>query len=374
MQIRNGIVLNGTNDRFERLDLRIENGNISQFGVFPPDGEDFDASGCYVIPGFIDTHIHGGVGVEFASASGDFSKARRWLVSEGITTIAPTVRANPKKDIVNALKNIKIESEKNVGAKIGGIHIEGPFVSRERCGAMTFHDYGPDETTLQSFFEASGGLLKIMTFAPERPDVSCLYDAASRLGVTLSMGHSNATYGQAMEAFKKGATRVTHLFNAMRGFSHRDTGLPGAALTEDGLNCELICDFVHLAPETVSLVLRAKSEKGITLISDNGFMSGLGDGVYEVDNRIRTVKNGVCLNSQGTIAGSCVSMHKGAKNLLSLGVPLEKISVMASKNPAKALGLDSVTGSIACGKKADVLICDNKLDIKAVFVNGVRQV
>ena len=158
----------------------------------------------------------------------------------------------------------------------------------------------------------------------------------------------------------------------MRPLSHRETGVLGAVLTDDRINCEMICDFVHLDAAAMEIVYRLKGYKNITLVSDTGFMSGLGDGEYVVDGRKRIVKDGICRNPEGRIAGSCVSMLVGAKNLLSMGVPLEEISVMASLNPAKALGIDNDTGSIELNKKADLIVCDKELNVKAVFVNGRR--
>lgn len=374
MQIRNGIVLNGTNNRFEKLDLKIENGCISQFGVFPPDGEDIDAAGLYVIPGFIDTHIHGSVGVEFAAANEDFSKARKWLASEGVTSFAATVRALPPEKVIAAEKNIVRESRrKNIGAKVAGIHLEGPFVSREFRGAMNPPECEARPETVAAFAEAGEGMLSIMTMAPERENSLAVIREAVKSGVRISLGHTGATYEQCELAVNAGASRVTHIFNAMRPFSHRGTGIIGAALGDDRLHCEMICDFVHLDPSAVNLVYRIKGENNITLISDSGFMSGLGDGVFNVDGRDRFVKDGVCRTAEGRIAGSCVSVHAGAKNLLSLGVPLEKVSVMASLNPAEALGIAKETGSIICGRKADIIICDGDLNIREVLVEGVRQ-
>ncbi|MBQ3230574.1 MAG: N-acetylglucosamine-6-phosphate deacetylase [Clostridia bacterium] len=374
MQIRNGIVLNGSNNRFERIDLRIENGKIYQFGVFPVDAGDYDAEGYYIIPGFIDTHIHGCVGVEFASEDESFDRARRWLASEGVTSFAATVRALPPERVLAAERNIVRESQKKSnGAKLCGINLEGPFVSLSKSGVMNPPDIECNPSDAVKFAEEAKGLLKIMTLAPERENATETILAALRNGVNISLGHSEATYSEAMAAIDCGASRATHVFNAMRSFSHRETGILGAVLNDERVNCEMICDFVHLDPTTVMLVYKLKGAKNITLVSDTGFMSGLGDGEYVVDGRKRIVQNGVCRNPEGRIAGSCVSMLAGARNLLSLGIPLEEISVMASLNPARALGIDGETGLIREGKYADLIVCDKNLNIKVVFVNGVLQ-
>lgn len=373
MLIKNGKVLVGESNSFADVSLKLENGIVSEIGVDITDTEEYDANGLFVIPGFIDTHIHGCVGVEFASPDEDFTKARKWLASEGVTGFAATVRALPPERVVAAERNILNESERDVlGASVLGINLEGPFVSLAKSGVMNPPDIECNPETVELFANEAQGLLKIMTVAPERENAVETIKCAVKNGVNISVGHTESTYSQATAAIAAGATRATHVFNAMRPFSHRETGVLGAVLTDDRVNCEMICDRVHLDEATMKLVYRAKSFKGITLVSDTGFMSGLGDGEYIVDGRKRIVNDGVCRNPEGRIAGSCVSMLAGAKNLLEMGVPIEEISYMASFNPAKALGEEDSYGSIAVGKQADIIVCDEKLNIKAVFIKGKR--
>ncbi len=373
MVIKNGNVLLGATRRFEQTDVKIEQGTIFSLGKFNDDRFEFDASGMLVIPGFIDTHIHGCVGVEFASPDEDFTKARKWLASEGVTGFSATVRALPIDRTVAAIRNILRESERDaLGATVAGISLEGPFVSKAKSGVMNPPDIECKPETVKLFAEEGKGMLKIMTLAPERENALSAIKTAAENGVNISLGHTDATYSQSIDAINAGATRATHIFNAMRPFSHRETGVLGAALTDERINCEMICDLVHLDEATIKMVYRLKGAENITLISDTGYMSGLGDGVFDVDGRKRIVKDGVCRNADGRIAGSCVSMLAGAKNLQKMGVPLSDISLMASLNPAKALGISNVTGSIEVGKQADLIICDNELNIKAVFVKGKR--
>lgn len=375
MNIRNGWVLKGGVNRFERTDLCIEEGKIRSFGKTQETGEDFDAEGFYVIPGFIDTHDHGCVGVEFAAAEEDFEKARVWLAGQGITGVAPTLRAMPLEPTLAAEKNIIREAGKaSGGAKILGIHLEGPFISPNRGGAMTAPDMVCEPETLRKMAEASEGMLKIMTLAPERENAVQVIKTAGELGVKISLGHSLADYEVTEAAIEAGASRATHVFNAMAPLSHRRTGILGAVLTDDRVICEMICDFVHLDEPAMRLVYLAKGAERITVISDSGFMSGLGDGEYRIgENRqLRIVKDGVCRTSDGTIAGSCVSMLAGVKNLLGMGIPLEEVSLMASLNPAKAMGAEDRVGSVEEGKAADLVVCDGKMNIKAVFIDGKR--
>ncbi|MBO4277582.1 MAG: N-acetylglucosamine-6-phosphate deacetylase, partial [Clostridia bacterium] len=363
--------LDGSDGRFKKLDICVSGGIIAALCENRCEPGDIDASGLFVIPGFIDTHIHGSVAVEFASPEEDFEKARVWLAKQGITAFAATVRALPADRTVAAIKNIVRESKKeSSGARVAGIHLEGPFVSKERAGAMN----PPDETcrveTVNSFAEAAQGLLKIMTIAPERENALEVIKYCAENGINASLGHTNADYETAMAAIEAGAARATHVFNAMRPFSHRGTGILGAVLTDPRVNCELICDLVHNDAPTVKMVYRLKGCEGVTVVSDTGYMSGLGDGEFTVDGRTRYVKNGVCTNKEGRIAGSTVSMLAGVKNLRRLGVPLEEISVMASANPARALGLQNVTGSIKPGYYADLAVCDGEMNVKAAAVGG----
>ena len=369
MRIFNAKVLDGGDNRFKARSLSIENGVITGFGE-SADG-DYDARGLFVIPGFIDTHIHGSVAVEFASPDEDFEKARVWLASQGVTSIAPTVRALPVDRTVAAIKNIVRESKKeSAGAHIRGIHLEGPFVSKERSGVMNPPDEECRVEAVEKFVEAGEGLFKIMTLAPERENALEVIKYASANDVNISVGHTMADYATTLAAVSAGASRATHVFNAMRPFSHRETGVLGAVLTDRRVNCEMICDLVHNDAPTIQIVYRLKGAYGMTLISDTGYMSGLGDGEYNVDGRTRYVKDGVCTNKDGRIAGSTVSMLAGAKNLLKLGVPMEELSIMASANPARALGAENKTGAIKPGFDADLLICDKELGIKAVFIGG----
>lgn len=373
MLIKNGFVLNGKTNKFEQADLNIENGIINNIGQDIAGDDVFDADGNYVIPGFIDTHIHGCVGVEFASPDEDFGKACKWLASEGTTAFAATVRALPVDRVVSAIRNILRESQKNRdGANVVGINLEGPFVSRKKSGVMNPPDIECNAETVELFAKEANGMLKIMTVAPERENAIDAIRTAVKNGVNVSVGHTEALYAETVAAIDAGATRATHVFNAMRPFSHRETGVLGAVLTDERVCCEMICDLVHLDEATIKMVCRLKGSENITLVSDTGFMSGLGDGEYIVDGRTRIVKDGVCRNTEGRIAGSCVSMLAGARNLLKMGMPLESVSVMASENPAKAVGAFAKMGSIDIGKQADIIVCDKELNIKAVFVKGKR--
>ncbi len=372
MTIRNGLILNGKTGQFEHRSLVIENGKIARFTDDAP-ADAFDAEGLYVLPGMIDTHIHGFVGVEFAKKEGDFVPAQTALARRGVTGFAATVRCMPFEDMLDADRNAAFQiRQPQTGAKVLGIHNEGPFVSYKRTGAMRPPVIDCTVPAMRQAVEAGDGFLKLVTIAPERENALDAIACLTSCGVHATMGHTDATYAQAQAAVNAGAHRATHVFNAMRPLSHRETGILGTALTDDRVCCELIADFVHLDPPAVRLVYRAKGAQNITLISDAGAQSGLPDGDYEVGGRIRHVRDGLCLTDEGVICGSCFSMLKGAQNLRSLGIPLEEIAVMASLNPAKALGVEKRVGSIEIGKEADLIVCDDKFNLRAVFIDGVQ--
>ncbi len=371
MTIYNARILRGDTNTFTYGSVTVQNGKIA---AFDRDGENgFDAEGLYVLPGMIDTHIHGFVGVEFAGAKGDFTKAQDVLAQNGTTGFAATVRCMELDRVLAADRHIaRLINTEQRGAKIYGIHNEGPFVSYKRTGAMRPPQIDCSVDAADAMIDAGGGYLKLVTIAPEREGAREMIARFTDNGVSATMGHTDATYEEATAGIDAGAHRATHVFNAMRPLSHRETGILGAVLTDDRVCCEMIADFVHLDPAAVKLVYRAKGADRITLISDAGEQSGLPDGDYEVNGRIRHVRNGVCLNDDGVIAGSCFSMLKGAQNLRSLGVPLEEIAVMASKNPAEVLGVYDRVGSIDIGKQADLIVVDGDFNLRAVFIDGER--
>ena len=186
------------------------------------------------------------------------------------------------------------------------------------------------------------------------------------------MGHTNATYEQAMQAIELGASRMTHTFNAARALHHRDPGVLGAALTSDSVTCEVICDYVHLHPGTVDLIYRAKGADRVTMISDSGTAAGLATTEFKVDGIMRYVKDGVVRLADGTIAGSAMTLLNGVQNLIRHGIRIEDVSRMASLTPARAIGTDKTVGSIAVGKQADFAVLDGKnYALESTFIDGV---
>ena len=368
--IKNGRVLDPSCRAFVSADLLIKDGKVAAIGeYFEADGI-VDAGGEYVLPGLVDIHTHGSNGGNY-SVPADFRPALRWVAGQGVTTVLPTIGVRPLPELLAVIENVVSESKRSdVMASVGGIHLEGPFISEKKKGAMAHPALECSTDSFKKMLEVGDGLVKIMTIAPELEGALNIIAEGTRRGVRMSLGHTMATYAEAIDGIGAGASGATHVFNAMRAYDHRETGVLGAVLTDSRVTCETICDLVHLAPETVKLVRAAKGLDGMILISDSGMITGMGNGEFMVDGKIRYVVNGVSRNAQGTIAGSCYSMADGARKLTTLGFTLPEIALIGALNPARAVGLDSDSGSIDIGKRADIIICDSSFNVSRVFVGG----
>lgn len=209
-----------------------------------------------------------------------------------------------------------------------------------------------------------------MTIAPELENAASVIKEGNKLGVRMSEGHTNATFEEAERGIDAGCTGATHLYNAMRGFEHREVGALGAALTDERVSCEIISDFVHSSNIAVKMAYKLKGKDNLIIISDTGNISGFPDGIYYELGRPVIVKNNQARTEHGNLCNSMLSVYGGAKNMLSLGVPLDEVAKMTSINPAKAIGAFREYGSIETGKYADFLLCDDKLNLKAVYIDG----
>jgi N-acetylglucosamine-6-phosphate deacetylase len=369
MILKNAMVLD-EEFKFRRLDVGITGERISLSNI-GNSGKVLDLDGMYLVPGLIDTHIHGAYGAEADSETKEsLDTISRFEASHGVTTFVPTIRTLPISDMVDAIKAITSVEDVS-GAKIGGIHIEGPFVSHKYKGAL-LEEYiiEPSVEILRNFCDAGKGTVKIITLSPELNGADILINYAVSQGIIVSMGHTNASFEETERAVNWGATQVTHLFNAMRPLNHREPGVLGYVLNNNNIKCELICDFVHVHPTVVEMAFKIKGDELINIISDSSSAAGLGDGEFSVSGQTRYVSGGVARTKSGTIAGSIQTVLNGVQNLVSIGIPLETAVKTASINPAKTLGIDGETGSIQCGKFADLLVLDNELKVQYTFING----
>ena len=371
MIFANGLVMD-EDFKLKHLDIQIAGRKIIKIAEKIEDVDSvLDMSGKYILPGFVDTHIHGAYGVRISDKNPCLYQVTQFEATQGVTSIAITTAASEFNDILRQIEVAVNASKETKGAKIAGIHAEGPFISKQYKGAMNGDNIiNPDKEKLDTMIAHAEGLLKIITVAPEAEGASDFIRYSADCGITVSMGHSNATYDETMAAVRAGASQTTHTFNAMRAFNHREPGIVGAALTCNGIKCELICDYVHLHPVAVELVYRMKGADSINMISDSGHAAGMNVTEFMVDGLMRYVKDGVVRLADGTIAGSAKTMLDGVKNLAASGVPLEDISKMASLNGAKSLKMEHLIGSISVGKSADFAVLDKNYDVNCTFVDG----
>lgn len=372
MWIKNGQVLNDS-FVFEQSDIEVQNELIAQIGKTSSEA-DIDATECYVIPGFVDTHMHAANGKMFLDFEDDSADIIcEFEAGKGTTTLVPALSAAPTEKMVKAIHHLNkvIENPKDGKAAIRGIHLEGPFFAEKFKGAHLPENIRyPSVEEYKILKEACGENFKILTMAPELPGAEDVIPLAVADGVCVSAGHTDATGQQMKHAFSLGVSQGTHTFNAMRGINHRDPGAAGALLTDENIVCELICDFVHISPDIIKMVYKLKGKDKINLITDSEVGAGMPDGSYEVNGRTLTVKDSVTRTEDGTIAGGSSCLIDCVKNIVSLGVPLQEACQMATKNPAKAAGIYDVCGSITAGKQADILVLDKDLNIKHIVLRG----
>ncbi len=372
MWIKNGLLLNDSFS-FEYADIKLEGSNIAKIGKWAEE-EFIDATGCYVVPGFVDTHMHAAMGKLFIDYEEDTADVIcEFEAKNGTTSLIPAISAAPTEKMVGCISYLRRFTNKGYPgrAMIRGIHLEGPFFAEKYKGAhLPKNIRYPSVDEYKELHQAAGEDFKIITMAPELPGADDVIPLAVADGVCVSAGHTDATAEQMKHAFSLGVSQGTHTFNAMRGIGHREPGTAGALLVEENAVCELISDFVHVCPDIIKMVYRLKGRDKISLITDSEVGTGLPDGVYEVNGRTLTVKEGVTRTEDGTIAGGSTCLITCVRNMVSLGVPLEEACQMATKNPATAAGIYDMCGSLTVGKHADILVLDKELNLKHVILRG----
>lgn len=372
MLLKNALVVD-ENFALRRCDLQIEKGLITLIGEHLQSNDAVDLTGCYVLPGFIDSHMHGAMGHKISDTNPlpDFDKISRYEASQGVTSIALGTTCDDFSRLLQQFDMAVTASRNTTGAKIAALHAEGPFINPAKKGAMNEKFIlSPNREQLDQLIEHGQGLLKLLTLAPEMEGSPDVISYAVSRGLTVSMGHTDATYDQAKAAIDAGATQSTHTFNAMRALSHREPGVLGAALTDPRVKCEMICDHTHLHPAILQLIYAAKGSDKINIISDSEHGAGIEADHILVDGEVRYIRDGVMLLENGTIAGSASSMLRGVRNLLAAGIPITDVAKMAAYNPAKTLRIDHLTGSIAVGKSADLVVLDHDYHVLFTFVDG----
>jgi N-acetylglucosamine-6-phosphate deacetylase len=257
-------------------------------------------------------------------------------------------------------------------AEVLGIHYEGPFISPARRGVHPKEWIQlPSADMLERFLHAAAGNARILTIAPELLGAAPCIDAAHKAGVVVAMGHTDATYEQARAGMARGVHHAVHVYNAMRPFSHRDSGVIGAVLTSPDVTAELIADGVHVEEAAMRLLLQAKGAGRVILVSDGVSATGMPDGKYMLGKIEVTVSGGVCRNSEGNLAGSTLTLDRALRNIVALGIPLPDAIRMLTVNPATLLGIEFKKGALRTGADADIVLLDDDLRVTNVWARGL---
>lgn len=372
MVIRNGAVF--FEGRFQNKEVQIEDGKIAEVAeaVLPGEGEEvLDLDGRLLLPGLVDVHSHGRAGEDFNFA--DLSGLQKLCDSYaacGVTSVLGTTMTNKPSAIEQAMKTIsEYRAEPHSGARLLGIHMEGPFLGKEKRGA---HDEQYLRKIDTAWFEymnkLSTNCIRMVSIDPCLDGAADFIRECKSLGIVVSLAHTACDYETARRAAKAGADHVTHLFNAMNPLHHRMPGLVGAAF-DCGMFTELICDGIHLH-ETIIRMMFAMCPERQLLISDSMQAAGLPDGTYSLGGMDVFVKDGKATLADGTIAGSTTNVYAAMVQAVKFGVPAEQAVLSASYLPAKSIRMEKEIGSIAKGMPADLLIADKDWTLQQVYIGG----
>ena len=331
--------------------------------------------GWIVVPGFIDQHIHGALGSDAMDGTiEDIARMSQAVAKEGTTCYLPTTMTQSVENICTALKSIKdyMDEKRTEGSKVLGVHLEGPYISPNFIGAQP-EEYiqKPSVESFKKYEEVSGNNIRIVSLAPEEEGSEELIKYLVEKGILVSLGHTNSKYSDVEKAVAAGARNVTHTFNAQKPLHHREIGTVGSALLIDELNCELICDTIHVSVPAIRLVIKSKPADKVTLITDSMRAKHLSDGEYELGGQPVIVKDGEARLINGTLAGSVLKMNHAVRNVHKLaGIELTKVLDMASINPARNIGVDKERGSIKVGKYADFVVLDEEFEVVMTIRDG----
>jgi N-acetylglucosamine-6-phosphate deacetylase len=325
----------------------------------------------------VDVHIHGAGGRDVMEADETaLSTITGRLAAFGTTSLLATTVTASADETVRAVEGIAkyISGQyqtNDARAEILGIHFEGPFLSKARRGVHPAEWLQPPSAELlQRFLHAAAGNARILTIAPELLGAMPCIDAARSLGMVVSIGHTDATYEQARAAVAHGAHHATHVYNAMRPFTHRDPGVIGAVLTAPEVTAELIADGIHVDEIAMKVLLQAKGAQGVVLISDGISATGMPDGKYMLGGLEVTVSGGVCRNAEGRLAGSTLTLDRALRTIVKLGIPLADAVRMLTLNPATLLGIEFKKGALRTGADADIVLLNEGLEIERVWSRG----
>lgn len=384
MIIQNGLVFRGK-EGFKEDTLYIENGRF----VEAAGGDVVDAAGCYVIPGLVDIHFHGAVGKDLCDADPNgLAAIAEYERANGITSICPATMTLSAERLREICRNAALYSEtaklqekpcqtasgqpnsrRPGGARLVGLHLEGPFIAPEKKGAQNpEYIIPPSIELLDELLEASCGLVKLITIAPEISPAMAFIPKAAERSIHVSVGHTTCDYDTAAQAFALGADHLTHTCNAMPPLSHRAPGPIAAGYMADHVFAEVICDGIHVHPAMVKGLLRLFGQDRVIFISDSMRAAGMPDGTYDLGGLDVHVSGAYARLADGTIAGSVSNLMQCVRQAVSMGIPLETAVTCATINPARSIGIDRQVGSLEIGKYADCVLLDkNTLEIRQVL-------
>lgn len=360
---------------FTSGEIVIQDGKFAAAGIPSPEWKEeckvIDGGGCFAIPGLVDIHFHGCMGVDFCDAGKEaIAKMAEYEASVGVTSICPATMTIAEEELHRVMKAAG-EYECQGGAKLVGINMEGPFISEKKKGAQAADNILTCNIELfQKFQTEAKGLIRLVDIAPEGENAMEFIESLKD-EVVISIAHTTADYKTASEAFQRGARHVTHLYNAMPPFHHRDPGVIGAAFDAETCRVELICDGVHIHPAAVRAAFAMFGAENVILISDSMRAAGLKDGTYTLGGQEVFVKGKKAMLLDGTLAGSVTNLMECMKIAVKeMGIPLEEAVACASENPAKEIGIYDVCGSITKGKAADLVLLDEELNVRSVYAEG----
>jgi N-acetylglucosamine-6-phosphate deacetylase len=371
---------------FDRPLLLVSDGKIVEIAsaaalAVPSGARTLNFADGLIAPGYIDLHIHGSAGFDVMDGSPEgLSAIARLLAQHGVTSYYPTTVTAPMDATLRALERLAeaIESTERDGqsakgqARPLGIHLEGPFISHSRRGVHPPENLLPPKMeTFERFWQAAHGYIRMLTIAPELEGAAELIQEASRRGVCVSLGHSDADFAAAERGVASGARHATHTFNAMRPLDHRNPGILGAVLTDNRLSADVIADGVHLDPAIVRLFARAKGPENTVLITDATAATGMPDGRYRLGSFEVEVKDGRCM-ANGKLAGSVLTMDRAVRNLARFAEwALPNAVAAATRNPARVAGLTG-KGVLAAGADADFVVLNAAGVVQQTFVGGIE--
>ena len=350
-------------------------------GIFAPtdrlqeDGVKFiDYGDAFIAPGFVDLHLHGALGKDVMDGQEESVRTiAEHQANSGVTGFLGSTMSAPLDSVLEAIRLIKIAAEDPLPSEVMGVHIEGPFLNTKKKGAHTASFIrGMTEKDCERLIDATNGLNAILSLAPEVEDNMRWIPKLKAQGYVVAIGHTDATYGQAMKSFSKGVTHATHLYNAMSGFDHREPGVVGAVLDSENITAEIIADGVHVHPAALRLAVARKGPERICLVTDSMMATGVGDGVYAWgEEELEVQGNRATIRGSGILAGSVLTLNTAIKNIADwTGVTINQAINMASLNPARVLGVEERVGSIQIGKLANLVVLDQNFRVVDTISRG----